>query len=243
MIASPLGLQRVRWKLSARSPQPSTRPSTSAPRARASLQVLQHQRRRALGHHEAVPRLVEGPRRTGRFLVARGKRRKQGEADQRLRLHACPRRRCRARSAPRRAGSPRRRAGSRRRRWRRRWKATPARPACRSAPPAARRRRRRGRTRRLVANRLCQQRRSCPGSGRRLPARPGAPGPSASTKPSPPAACRGRAGRGIALPQSFRQPPAPPRRRGPRNAPPAPRRARARPRHPPAGPRSRRWWS
>ena len=35
MIAPPSGLDRVRWKLSARSPQPSTRPSTSAPRARA----------------------------------------------------------------------------------------------------------------------------------------------------------------------------------------------------------------
>ena len=119
-------------------------PSTVAPRARRVRQALQHQRGRALAHHEAVARLLEGAGRLLRVVVARRQRREQREADQRLRLHRPVGADARAPPRPRRAGSPRRRAGSPRRRSRRPWSARSARRACRSARPAVRRRRRTG---------------------------------------------------------------------------------------------------
>ena len=59
MIGLPSGLERVRWKRSAISPQPSITPRIFAPRALRDSQAFEHQRAGAFRHHEAVAVLGE----------------------------------------------------------------------------------------------------------------------------------------------------------------------------------------
>ena len=85
MIGLPSGLDRVRWKESDFSPQPSRMPRTLAPRARGVIEVFEHQRAGAFGQHETVAVLGERFGGLLRRIVLGRQRRQQREAHQRFR--------------------------------------------------------------------------------------------------------------------------------------------------------------
>ena len=83
MIGLPSGLDRVRWKESASSPQPAMTPRMRRPARDGGLIAFQHQRAGAFRHHEAVAVLGKRLGRGGmRRLVLRRQRRQQRKADQ-----------------------------------------------------------------------------------------------------------------------------------------------------------------
>ena len=86
MIGLPSGLERVRWKASAISPQPSMHAEDFGAAGLGGIVAFQHQGAGAFRHDEAVAVLGERPRRALRIVVAGRQRRQQRKADQRFRI-------------------------------------------------------------------------------------------------------------------------------------------------------------
>ncbi len=94
MIGLPSGLERVRWKLSATSPQPAMTPMNFGAAGFGVFKAFEHQRAGAFGHDEAVAVFRERLRRLFRRIVLGRKCREQREADQGFGMHRAVGRNC-----------------------------------------------------------------------------------------------------------------------------------------------------